>query len=101
MAAANYFPSRYDQGVVTVSHRNVKVTTSVGNANFDNTVKNLERLFDYDVGYIPNGWEHRPDLISNLFYGTPANWWLLMLVNGVTDPFEQLNVGDRILIPKL
>jgi hypothetical protein len=53
------------------------------------------------VGYIPAGYEHRPDLISNLFYGSPKNWWLLMLVNSVEDPFEGFNVGDSILIPKI
>jgi hypothetical protein len=51
------------------------------------------------VGKIPAGFEHRPDLISNLFFGTPGYWWYLMLVNGVTDPFEGFNSGDQILIP--
>ena len=50
---------------------------------------------------IPAGFEHRPDLISNVFYGSPSNWWLLMLVNGISDPFEGFNVRDRILIPKI
>ena len=61
----------------------------------------METSFDYEVGYVPAGYEHRPDLISNVFYGTPKNWWLLMLVNSITDPFEGFNENDQILIPKI
>jgi hypothetical protein len=29
----------------------------------------------------------------------PQGWWEVMAVNGLSDPFESLNVGDRISLP--
>ena len=91
----------YSIAVSSVLHRNAQVTTILNTKEFDNILKNLETAYTYEVGYIPAGFEHRPDLISNVFYGSPSNWWLLMLVNGVSDPFEGFNINDRILIPKI
>jgi len=80
-------------------HRKATVTTILNSTQFDNILENLDTAYKYSVGYIPAGFEHRPDLISDLFYGTPDKWWLLMLVNNISDPFEGFNVNDRILIP--
>ena len=91
----------YNLDEVTVQHRNITTNTIVNAASYDELISNLDTAYDYEVGYIPAGYAHRPDLISNLFYGSPKNWWLLMLVNSVEDPFEGFNVGDAILIPKL
>jgi|SRR5690348_9929287 len=77
------------------------VTTSVGNTKWDNFVSNVDNAYKYKIGLIPLGYEHRPDLISNLFYDSPGYWWLLMQVNGVTDPFDGFNVNDNIRIPIL
>ena len=85
----------------TVTHRNAEVTTILNTKKFDNIIENLDTAYDYEVGYVPAGFEHRPDLISNVFYGSPDKWWLLMLVNNVSDPFEGFKVQDRILIPKV
>ena len=84
-----------------VLHRGVTTTTILNTPKFDNILFNIEEAFDYEVGYIPAGYEHRPDLISNIFYGSPKNWWLLMLVNGISDPAEGFLPNQRILIPKL
>lgn len=93
--------SRYSVGEVLVEHRDKVVNTTVGSTSYDYLVENIETLFNYRTGYIPAGFEHRPDLISDLFYGTVGYWWLLMLVNGVSDPNEGFNVNDLILIPEL
>jgi hypothetical protein len=85
----------------TVTHRNAKVTTILNTKKFDNILENLDTAYDYEVGFVPAGFEHRPDLISNVFYGSPDKWWLLMLVNNISDPFEGFKVQDRILIPKV
>jgi hypothetical protein len=85
----------------TVKHRGVLTTTIVNTPIFDSIISNLDTSYEYDVGYIPAGYEHRPDLISNLFYGSPKNWWLLMLVNSVNDPNEGFKQNDRILIPRI
>ena len=84
-----------------VLHRGVTTTTIVNTPKFDNMLSRLEGAYEYEVGYVPAGYEHRPDLISNVFYGSPKNWWLLMLVNGISDPGEGFQQNQRILIPKL
>lgn len=78
-----------------------KTITVLNSDVFDKFVVKVKNEYQYEVGYIPEGFEHRPDLISNVFYGTPKYWWLLLLANDITDPFEGLNQGDQILIPKL
>ncbi len=85
----------------TVRHRGVLTKTIVNTPVYDSIISNLDSSYAYDVGYIPAGYEHRPDLISNLFYGSPSNWWLLMLVNSINDPNEGFKQNDRILIPKI
>ena len=91
----------YTIDVQEVEHRNLRTTTIVNTQKFDSILTNLDTAYEYDVGYVPAGYEHRPDLISNVFYGSPKNWWLLMLVNGITDPNEGFKQNDKILIPKL
>ena len=93
--------SHLNVGTVLIYHKGKQIETVVGNTNWDNLVANVETVYDYDIGVIPEMFAHRPDNIANVFYNSPSNWWLLQLVNGVTDPFEQLNANDRILIPKL
>jgi len=91
----------YSLDELRVQHRNITTTTIVNTNKFDSLLDNLDTAFEYQVGYVPAGYAHRPDLISNVFYGSPKNWWLLMLVNNIEDPFEGLNEGDAILIPKI
>jgi len=55
------------------------------------------------IGYavIPNGLEHRPDLLSFYAYGTPDFYWAILSANDVLDPEDELNAGDKIIIPKV
>lgn len=91
----------YSLDALTVNHRDAKVNTIVNSPVYDNIIRDIETIYEYDLGYVPNGYEHRPDLISNVFYGSPKNWWLLMLVNNITDPFEGFYLNQQIKIPKL
>lgn len=91
--------NRHSIGDFVILHKGIITHTPVGTNEYDLLVENIDSLFNYEIGYIPVGAAHRPDLISNVFYNSPSYWWLLMLVNNVTDPFEGFNVGDRILIP--
>lgn len=91
--------SRYGHGVRALKHKGHNITTSVG-SKLDFLTMDIPSI-PSKVGRVPAGYAHRPDLISNLFFGTPGYWWYLMLVNGVTDPFEGFNSGDQILIPIL
>lgn len=84
-----------------VEHRGNKITTILNSKKFDYIIENLEDFYEYDIGIVPIGYEHRLDLISNVFYNTPKNWWLLMLVNNIEDPFEGFLVSEEIVIPKI
>ncbi len=90
---------RHQLGEFLIQHKGVVTKTPIGTPLYDKLTEGIETAFNYEIGFIPAGAEHRPDIISNVFYNTPAYWWLLMLVNNVSDPFEGFNVGDQILIP--
>jgi hypothetical protein len=40
----------------------------------------------------------RADLIARELYGSEEYWWLVYWINGITDPFASLNVGDTLSI---
>jgi hypothetical protein len=84
-------------GFRTVEHRNKKVATSLNAKSFSEAIENIEQL-SYRTGVIPPGFEHRADRIADLFYDNPNLDWLVCWSNNVSDPFQQLNVGDRIRI---
>jgi len=41
----------------------------------------------------------RPDIISYKVYGTVEFWWLILLVNGIENPFTDLLEGMILEIP--
>ena len=84
-------------GLNEVIHKNKRVASNLTSSEFRDFNKSLEGS-NYKVGTIPPGYEHRADKISDLFYGTPSLDWLVCWTNNVSDPFQQLNVGDRIKI---
>lgn len=87
-------------GRVETFHKDKQVVTSLNSGEFQDFLQTLE-TYDFDVGVVPPGFEHRADLISNLFYGTPTLDWVILWFNNVSDPFQDLNIGDTIKIPKL
>jgi hypothetical protein len=91
----------YALDYVQVKHLNKDTLTIVNSEVYDKILQNIDEYYEYEVGYVPEGYEHRPDLISQVFYGTPKNWWLLMVVNNISDPFEGFNINEKILIPIL
>ena len=91
--------NHYTQGSFKINHLGKEITVSDSTALsiFISTLQNLE----VDVITIAPGYEHRPDRISELFYETPTKDWLIMMFNNIKDPFQGLNVGDTLLLPKL
>ena len=79
--------------LVILRHKGKIVTTLAGSPFFTTPTSLFPERF------IPAGYEHRPDLISNLFFDSSQNWTYVMAINGLSDPFESLNVGDRISLP--
>jgi len=94
----NYI-NHYKISNTVVTHRGKTIVTSL-NSKLDEFIDNLKNR-EFEVGYIPAGYEHRPDLISNLFYNTVTYDWMILMFNNIKDPFQELNVGDRILLPKI
>jgi len=90
--------SQYYLGSIDTYHKKKRILVGAGAPGFDSIG---ESLIDYDIAYVINGYEHRPDLISDVFYNTPEYWWLILLYNNIDDPFEGLNVGDQIKVPKI
>ena len=88
----------YDLGYEDVTHRGVVIRTIVGNQNADKTITQLDQI-PYKVGYIPAGYEYRPDLIANLFFNSVHYYWFVALVNNFTDVFEDFTVNTRLKLP--
>jgi hypothetical protein len=84
-------------GYEEVIHRNKKVVSSLNSLDFNRFINSIEES-NFQVGTIPPGYEHRADKIADLFYDTPELDWLICWTNNISDPFQQLNVGDRIKI---
>ena len=84
-------------GYVEVVHKNKKAVCSLNSSQFKEFIKYADNLSSR-TGVIPPGYEHRADRIANLFYGSPKLDWLVCWTNNISDPFQQLRVGDRIKI---
>jgi hypothetical protein len=90
----------YSLDRVVYTHKGRKITSIVNSPAYEDIIAKIDTVFDYEVGYIPAGLKNRPDLIANEYYGDPRNWWLIMFVNNISDPFESLGANQRILLPK-
>ena len=90
--------SRYGFGATLYIHKGKSVISSVGNAKWDASYASLLSQ-SYNLGSIPPELANRPDLISNVWTGTPYLWWQFLCINNIFDPFESLNSGDPILVP--
>lgn len=87
-------------GGYIVKHKRRDVSTNLASLKFRDFIKGLDKQ-DFTIGTIPAGYEHRADKISDLFYGTPNLDWMICWTNNINDPFQQLNVGDRIKLVNL
>jgi len=90
---------RATYGQVFISHKGKAIPTSVGSESYEGIFGGEQVNFPKTMGVIPPGYEHRPELISNIFLKTPVGWWIVCERNSIFDVFEQLNPGDSIKIP--
>jgi hypothetical protein len=93
------YKNHFTLGYTKKIHKS-KILPAIDRDILNDYLKSLEDS-QIDIGYIPAGYEHRPDLISNYFYNTTTKDWLIVMFNNIRDPFQELNVGDRILIPRV
>jgi len=94
------YSNHLSMGVQDMLFKNKRVASSINSATFAATLSDLDSR-PRSVGVIPPGFEHRADLISDLFYGSPDFDWVILWVNDISDPFQQLNAGDRVTIVDL
>mgnify|MGYP003114465479 CR=1 FL=1 len=96
--------SRYNnhlsQGSIERNFKGRPVTSTLNSENLSQSLSMLDNQSG-GIGIIPPGYEHRPDKIADLFYGSPTLDWVVLWTNDISDPFEQLKVGDRIKIVTL
>lgn len=53
-----------------------------------------DRLYVVEAGDIP-----RPDLISYKLFKDPAFFWVILWLNGISDPFEGIYPGMTLRVP--
>jgi hypothetical protein len=94
-------PKNYRDTQTGRTHRSKVVGSSINSDYIDSLIEILAGDYDYEIAYIPNGYESRPDLISNVYYGNSDLGWLIMYANGITDPFEELYLNRKLKIPKI
>ena len=87
-----------EQYLIPITHKGKTILTSVGSTIYENSTSNADNSM-FRAGFVPAGYDHRPDLISNLFFGNSDNWWTVMEINGLSDPFESLNIQDEVRLP--
>jgi|TARA_R100001163_G_scaffold64910_1_gene60375 hypothetical protein len=93
--------SRLGSYTKTIVHKGKTFKTSVGDKSYEALFSgiNKNRTLGYQIGQIPAGYDTRPDLIADLFYGSSLNWWKFCEDNNIFDVFEDLNSGTYIYLP--
>ena len=84
--------------MITIFHKGKTISTSVGSIAYEAESMGLRSSINNREHYVPAGYANRPDLISSLFFNGPSDWWIVMEKNGLSDPFESLKVGDKIIL---
>jgi len=95
---ANKLNSR---NTISITHKGKTFQTTVGSKVYEEQYCGLNILINSNdtIGFIPTGYEHRPDLMSNVFTDNVYSWWRICELNNIFDQYEQLKIGDRVVIP--
>jgi len=82
---------------------NFYTQATVQNVLEDDLVSNYWYLFQINRPYtyftISRDFLQRPDLLSYSLYGTDNLWWILCKVNMIDDIWNDLSVGQVIIVP--
>jgi Base plate wedge protein 53 len=80
------------------------IITVNGNKEYDYLYNSLSGfVMNYPISYyqITESDVMRPDLISYKIYGTVDYWWLILFVNDIQDPLNDIKSGTIIKIPSI
>jgi len=58
-------------------------------------------MSEYDQYAVKEGDDMRPDLIAWTYYKDTSLWWIICFVNDIAFPFEDIQVGTILKIPKI
>jgi len=64
-----------------------------------NPLSKFEMIYDPDYYRVTGEDDMRPDKISFKMYGTPEFWWVLMLVNDISNPLVDIDPGLVLTVP--
>lgn len=92
--------SHYSIGSTTYIHKGKEVKSIVGNSSAENFITKSDYDRNSSPGTIPIEYEHRPDLIANLFLDNPDDLWFICLLSNKYDVFEDFGKSERISLPK-
>ena len=62
---------------------------------------NIPEHFSDKIYIVEAGDTYRPDIISYKFYRNPNLYWIILWLNGISDPFSELYPGMALRIPTL
>jgi hypothetical protein len=85
-------------GSVDYQHKGETIRSIVGSPLADKYIVNSNKI-PIEIGFIPEGFQFRPDLIAETFYDSPASWWNVMLQSNIPD-YKDLKVYTRIILPR-
>ena len=84
---------------VPLPHKGQITTISAGSLSYEALIDNLQSSVYNRQKFVPAGYAHSPDLIADLFFDGASSWWAVMEINGLSDPFEDLNLNDMVYLP--
>lgn len=82
-----------------VNHKGKPFNTIISSPDYIAFLESFPTI-PYKIALISKEFENRADLLSFAAYQTPAYWWLIILFNGIRDPFSELVVNKEIKIPQ-
>ena len=89
----------YDKGEEVVSHKGKTINTVVHSESYEAFVEELLEI-PSTTWTITKGYNHRPDAIADRFLDSPELFWVILVYNKITNPFEALTIGSKIKIPQ-
>ena len=87
----------YEKGKTIITHKGRDIATLLHSKEYSEYIQYINDL-PFKLVKVDVANAHRPDLIAHQYYQNSIYYWLVMEVNDITDPYEQLNAGDPLKI---
>jgi hypothetical protein len=86
--------TRYTNGTITFTRANTQFLVLRQSLNLEpDSTDTLVTINQNQAG--------RPDMISQLAYGSPDLWWVILEFNGIKDPLSELKTNQILRIPTM